>query len=284
MKTISNDSKTPTDIGVLGKIATDMRETDVRVSFMNKFRQSSGAFNIDFSVFIYTIFVLVVALIVYGFVSFYSTFEDCKEKENTLGPDTECSVSTPCFYENSAKKSCDSCSLGYVLNESRNGYVCRSSEQHVDALSVTTGCFPDTDGTRQYQLTIKVLDSTNTTTVSDLSVSITDTEFINGDGIVSDGSAKVLPPEGFDLFQYIDADVETFVKRCAFTINIKLPTETTKRIVSVTHTGMRITSSSLQENDDVPPREVTVVSAPKSGAGAGTLTISLAPSTTPSSN
>jgi hypothetical protein len=215
-------------------------------------------------------------------VSFYSTFEDCKKKENTLGPTTECDASMPCFYETTTKKSCDSCSLGHVLNADQSAHVCRSSEQHIDALSVTSGCFP----TRQYQLTINVLDSgSNQVTTADLLVKVTDNEFINGDGIVSDGTAKVLPPDGFNLFSYINKDVETFVKRCAFTINIKLPTGTTKRIVSVTHTGMRTMSSSLQENDVVPPREVTVVSAPKSNsADAGTLTISLAPSTTPSSN
>jgi hypothetical protein len=256
---------------VVGKI--DVPKTGPKISFMDKFRQVSGTSDIYFSVFIYTIFVSVIALIVYGFVSFYSAFEDCKKKENTLGPKEPCDASIPCFYETTLKRSCDSCSLGHMLNANHSGHVCRSSEQHIDALAVTE-CFPETDGARQYRLTINVLDSgSNPLTAAELTVKIADTEFINGDGNVS--SKDLL--NGFDLFDYINKDVKTFIKRCAFTVNIKLPVGTTKHIASVTQTGMRSMSSSLQENDTVPPREVTVVSAPKDDTG--TLTISLAPST-----
>ena len=117
----------------------------------------------------------------------------------------------------------------------------------------------------------------------ELTVKITDTDFTREDNTVRfTRTDNNVPSNVFNLFDYITEDtedIETFVKRCAFTISIKLPEKTTtKHIVSVTHTGMRTVRSSLQENDTVPPREVTVVSAPKSNADAGTLTISLAPS------
>ena len=106
------------------KKISNISETGPKVPFMNKFRRSSGIPDINFSVFIYIIFVLVIALIVYGFVSFYSTYEDCRKKENTLSPGSMCFM-IPCFYE-TQQKSCDSCSFGYVLNENQSGYECGS--------------------------------------------------------------------------------------------------------------------------------------------------------------
>ena len=53
----------------------------VRVSEESGDSRSSGISGIHFSIFLYAIFVSVIALIVYGFMSFYSTFQVCKERE-----------------------------------------------------------------------------------------------------------------------------------------------------------------------------------------------------------
>lgn len=219
---------------------------------------------------LYTIFVLVFALIIYGFVSFYRTLETCKKLENSLRPGEACSASMPCYYTDSSVKSCDSCSFGFTKKEGQSSYVCKTADQYLDALSVTTGCFPKVANKNEYNLTIEVSSTNSDYDVikSDYTVTIKDNEFIEQEnGVVSLENQNT-----FNLFNVIKNNVPFFVKRCYFTIQITL-TRDGLRIASVSHENMNdLSYPSIKANE---MREVTIVAKPKSNTGTGKIRVSV---------
>ena len=247
--------------------------------------------NRSFTAFIYALFIAVLVLTVYGFVTFYGSMGECRRNENTLGPNAACSMK-PCFQY---ADSCHNCSLGYVMDADMQGYSCRSNSQWDTSIAGTEGCFADA-----YELIIVISDATNTASTAenaaitkythehvslqmveldDFSTASSNTSLnpTKYDGVVTyEGqNKKIMKVKLRDLID--ETKLESFRRRCKVTLKIELTgTETSRFINSVSQDGMSRMHSTL--TDDTPLIErtrATITLSPQSKKESGTITVTI---------
>jgi hypothetical protein len=245
--------------------------------------------NRSFTAFIYALFIAVLVLTVYGFVTFYGSMGECRRNENTLSPNAACSMK-PCFQY---ADSCHNCSLGYVMDADMQGYSCRSNSQWDTSIAGTEGCFADA-----YELIIVISDANNTASTADNAASTKYThEHVslqmvelddfstasssNGlldstnDVVTLDGNNKIMKVNLLDLID--ETKLDSFRRRCKVTLKIELTgTENSKFINSVSQDGMSRMHSTLTDDTPLIERQRTTITlSPQSKKESGTITVTI---------